>query len=113
MTREEAINNLEYLINSCVCREEIDKTCYELLDYLHDQEPHIVTIADYKNNPNVDKGGNLAVWRESRHFNGVAYHEDGWVVLNRDRVEGWFNSEVIRFWTSRPTDELRKETPWN
>lgn len=76
------------------------------------QEPHIVTIADYKNNPNVDKDGNLAVWRESRHFNGIAYHEDGWVVLNRDRVEGWFNTEVIRFWTSRPTDEQREATPW-
>lgn len=75
------------------------------------QEPHIVTIADYKDNPNVDKGGNLAVWRESRRFNGIAYYEDGWIVLNRDWAE-WFNSEVIRFWTSRPTDKQREATPW-
>lgn len=77
------------------------------------QEPHIVTIADYVNNPNVDKDGNLAVWRESRRLNGIAYHNDGWVILNRNRVEGWFNSEMIRFWTSRPTDEQREAIPWN
>ena len=69
-------------------------------------------MADYKNNPNVDKDGNLAVWRESRRFNGIAYHEDGWIVLNRDRVEGWFNSEAIRFWTSRPTDAQMEEVKW-
>lgn len=85
----------------------------ERIGKLKAQEPHIVTIADYKNNPNVDKDGNLAVWRESRHFNGVAYHEDGWIVLNRDRVEGWFNREVIRFWTSRPTDAQREATAWD
>ena len=44
MTREEAINKLEYLINSCVGREEIDQTCYELLDYLHTQEPRVMTL---------------------------------------------------------------------
>ena len=60
-----------------------------------------------------DKDGNLAVWRESRHLNGIAYHNDGWVILNRNRVEGWFNSEMIRFWTSRPTDVQREATPWN
>ena len=81
--------------------------------WLKAQEPHIVTIADYENNTIVDKDGNLAVWRESRHLNGIAYHNDGWVILNRDRVEGWFNSEMVRFWTSRPTDEQREATPWN
>lgn len=80
----------------------------DALALLKAQEPHIVTIADYENNPNVDKDGNLAVWRESRHLNGIAYHNDGWVILNRNRVEGWFNSEMIRFWTSRPTDEQRE-----
>ena len=77
------------------------------------QEPHIVTIADYENNPNVDKDGNLAVWRESRHLNGIAYYNDGWVILNRNRVEGWFNSEMIRFWTSRPTDEQMEKVKWD
>lgn len=85
----------------------------DALALLKAQEPHIVTIADYENNPIVDKDGNLAVWRESRHLNGIAYHNDGWVILNRNRVEGWFNSEMIRFWTSRPTDKQREAISWN
>lgn len=92
---------------------ELHEMYAEVIARMKAQEPHVVTIADYKNNPNVDKDGNLAVWRESRHFNGIAYHEDGWIVLNRDRVEGWFNSEVIRFWTSRPDEKRRAETPWD
>lgn len=84
----------------------------DALALLKAQDPRVVTLDDYENNPNVDKDGNLAVWRESRHFPGIAYHEDGWVVLNRNRVEGWFNSEAIRFWTSRPTDEQREAVKW-
>lgn len=91
------------------CDEKIIKDVYALLKT---QEPHIVTVADYENNPIVDKDGNLAVWQENRHLNGIAYHNDGWVILNRNRVEGWFNSEMIRFWTSRPTDEQREAIPW-
>ena len=92
---------------------ELHEMYTEAIALLKGRRAHVVTIADYMNNPNVDKDGNLAVWRESRHLNGIAYHEDGWVVLNRDRVEGWFNSEVIRFWTSRPSEEQREATPWN
>ena len=91
------------------CTTALSKDAIALLKA---QEPHIVTIADYENNPNMDKDGNLAVWRESRHLNGIAYHNDGWVILNRNRVEGWFNSEMIRFWTSRPTDAQREAVKW-
>ena len=118
--REWVIEGLEFTLqesgwdaNAAYDQELMIQVVTEAIALLKAQEPHIVTIADYKNNPNVDKDGNLAVWRESRHFNGIAYHEDGWIVLNRDRVEGWFNSEVIRFWTSRPTDEQREATPWD
>lgn len=91
------------------CQEQLRADAIALLKA---QEPHIVTIADYENNPIVDKDGNLAVWQENRPLNGIAYHNDGWVILNRNRVEGWFNSEMIRFWTSRPTDEQREAIPW-
>lgn len=84
----------------------------DALALLKAQEPHIVTIADYENNQNVDIVGNLAVWRESRRLNGIAYHSDGWEILNRNRVEGWFNSKMIRFWTSRPTEEQMKAVKW-
>lgn len=112
--REKAIRILEGNYKSFVLRHNGELiTVNELLALLKAQEPHIVKLDDYEDNPNVDKDGNLAVWRESRHFPGIAYHEDGWVVLNRNRVEGWFNSEAIRFWTSRPSDEAREATPWN
>ena len=122
MTREEIIEGVKGCVGmyygfrcgecsygpySSDCVESLHRDVERLLKA---QEPHVVTLADYENNPNVDKDGNLAVWRESRHFNGIAYHEDGWIVLNRERVEGWFNSEVIRFWTSRPTPEQRWQT---
>ncbi len=126
VNRENVLKGLECCMSEHICRgcpyREKDeckvggyyysRAVEDAIALLKEQEPHVITIADYKNNPNVDKDGNLAVWRESRHFNGIAYHEDGWVVLNRDRVEGWFNTEVIRFWTSRPTDEQREATPW-
>jgi hypothetical protein len=120
--RARVINGLENCLSvggcdeGCPYHDDIDTTCSDCLadalKLLKAQEPHVVTIADYENNPNVDKDGNLAVWRESRHLNGIAYHNDGWVILNRNRVEGWFNSEMIRFWTSRPTDEQRGATQW-
>lgn len=39
MTREEAIDKLERIINSPVGREEIDETCYEVMKYLAAQKP--------------------------------------------------------------------------
>ena len=93
----------------------MQETLEVLADYANKvkaQEPHVVTIADYENNPNVDKFGNLPVWRESRQFPGVAHYEDGWGVLKRDRAEGWFNNQRIRFWTSRPTEEQMKAVKW-
>lgn len=110
MTNQEAIAILGEL-EKCYMGGIVD-AIYLAIEALKSQEPHIVTIADYENNPIVDKDGNLAVWRESRHLNGIAYHNDGWEILNRNRVEGWFNSEMIRFWTSRPTDEQREKVKW-
>ena len=46
MTREEAINKLEYLINSPVGREEIDETCYEVMRYLSAQTPRVIRWQD-------------------------------------------------------------------
>lgn len=111
----------DYKCNDCPYQDDggAEDGCYsdelkaDALALLKAQEPHIVTIADYENNPNVDKDENLAVWRESRHLNGIAYHNDGWVILNRNRVEGWFNSEMIRFWTSCPTEAEREAVKWN
>ena len=108
----DCVNAVDGLTNVQWVLAELD-ILKDALALLKAQEPHIVTIADYENNPNVDKDGNLAVWRESRHLNGIAYHNDGWVILNRNRVEGWFNSEMIRFWTSRPTDEQMEKVKWD
>lgn len=92
--------------------EEIENTCANAARLLEKQIPHIVTIADFIDNPDVDESGNLPVWRESRSFNGIACDLDGWTVLNRNRAEGWFNSSIIRFWTGQPSEEQSKAVPW-
>lgn len=91
---------------------EIENTCAKAAVLLEKQVPHIITIQDFINNPDVDEDGNLPAWREIRRSPGIAYDRDGWVVLNRNRAEGWFNSSVIRFWTCPPTKEQSEAVPW-
>lgn len=115
MTREEAINKLEYLINSPVGREEIDETCYEVMDYLSAQEPRVMTLDELSEKTDV--------WFESLVYDTIApalssgSYDDGTVGLMTLEEESFYMDEADygtkwRCWTSRPTDEQREATPW-
>lgn len=122
MTREEAINKLEYLINSPVGREEIDETCYEVMDYLSAQEPRVMTLEEVKQHNNQDG----CVWFEQPTYNADA----AFVIQDEDYTEiispyilgkpinhgYWSNSNYNkkwRCWTSRPTDAQRDAVKWD
>ena len=121
MTREEAINKLEHLINSPVGREEIDETCYEVMKYLVAQKPRVMTWAEAQ--ANVNEGPFIIF--EVRDSTGS---EVDFGVLVGDFYEmseksvltvadfGMMKGDYgkrFRLWTSRPTDEQMEATPWN
>jgi hypothetical protein len=121
MTREEAINKLKYLINSPVGREEIDETCYEVMEYLSAQAPRVMTWEEAQ--ANVNEGPFIIM--EVRDSTGT---EIDYGVLVGDSYEmsegslltvcnfGLLKDDYgkrFRCWTSRPDDKRRAETPWN
>ena len=76
----------------------------ERIGKLKAQEPRVMTLEDFENNPNVDQYGCLPCWMEYRE-------EPKW--------DGWAEATVHtcveygrRPWTSRPTDEQREAVKW-
>lgn len=120
MTREEAINKLEYLINSPVGREEIDETCYEVMKYLSMQKPRLLTLEEV-----------LALNPDTPIYFQHKSGESGWDIyrgieddITCDIVTGslwaqgdyWYQNEYGKSfvcWTSRPTAAEMEATPWN
>lgn len=83
MTREEAINKLEHLINSPVGREEIDETCYEVMKYLSTQKP-VAVIPAVKKDGELLHEGNCPVcgmkldWFYNGNYCGCCGQEVKW-----------------------------------
>ena len=125
MTREEAINKLEYLINSPVGREEIDETCYEVMDYLSAQEPRVMTLEKVRNLTR------FPVWLDVKSTHKDLYR--GWVLaymvqkgmgITGERLGmadpsgrmHWYKLDDYgrkwRVWDSVPHDEQREAVKW-
>ena len=115
MTREEAINKLEHLINSPVGREEIDETCYEVMKYLSAQEPRVMaaTEAYTADCVYIEFGGVITpAIRTSNERNGYRESYFATQQLGGDWMR-WDDYGITwRCWTSRPTDAQREVTPW-
>lgn len=83
----------------------------DALALLKEQEPRVMTLHDWEAN-HVAKMPVWVEWRESARGECADYEKaDGWAILNVDE----FVDAVCfggRCWTSRPTDEQRKATPW-
>lgn len=69
------------------------------------QEPRVITIADFENNHDLDDLGYLNAWVDYKDGNLC-----GWATICLKDVGEFV--DVRRYWTSRPTDEMRRETPW-
>ena len=85
------------------CQENMIRAALALL---REQEPRVVTTADFENNPNLDDGGHLNVWEEYK--DGARY---GWNTINVNDVRAF--TDLRRYWTSRPTEEQRKAVAWD
>lgn len=93
----------------CPYRSETHENCLDTaikdaLALLKAQEPRVMTLEDFENNPSVDQYGCLPCWMEYRE-------EPKW--------DGWAEATVHtcvehgrRPWTSRPTDEQREAEKW-
>ena len=77
----------------------------DALALLKGQEARVVTTADFENNPGLDDGGHLNVWEEYK--DGTRYR---WNTINVNDVRAF--TDIHRYWTSRPTPEQMRDTPW-
>ena len=91
---------------SCQWKDLFDDT----LTLLKKKQARLMTEDDFAYNPQLGENGLLPAWVEHRQINGVAHNADGWQVINREWVTGYWDR---RFWTSIPTEKQRKETPWD
>lgn len=115
--REKVIKGLECCMSDKLCNSPCpykgqcddggyyySKAIEDAIELLKAQEPRVMTLEDFENNPNVDQYGCLPCWMEYRE-------EPKW--------DGWAEATVHtcveygrRPWTSRPTDEQREAEPW-
>lgn len=76
----------------------------ERIGKLKAQEPRVVTESDFDG---ADEYGYIPVWTEEK--DGDMY----WECIPKAAIVAPDGIEVLRYWTSRPTDEQREKEPWN
>ena len=107
MIREQAISVLEARLMSddvIYVREFSYAEALEMaIEALKAQEPRIVTEADFEN---ADEAGFIPAWCEEKDT-GEVYCECIPIGALEDAKFGH-----VRWWTSRPSDEVRRTTPW-
>ena len=109
-------------------REEIDETCYEVMEYLAAQEPMVMTWRDVIGAALECK----PVYIEVKDSEDKERGDDRWAMLTQYKdsiangmiraMSSYVTSEVLfadwynksyRCWTSRPDEKTREATPWN
>ena len=82
-------------------------------ELLKAQEPRVLTDSDFADNSNIDSQGLLPAWIEYRR------DTDEWAEYWEEDADEWtsvritnYKGEGYRCWTSKPTDEQRRATPW-
>lgn len=81
-----------------------DKLMRDALSLLKEQEPRLLKEADFVE---ADGWGNIPAWFEHNPSLGIKTI-DGWGIIKRENLQ----DKTTRYWTSRPTAEQRKATPW-
>lgn len=89
----------------------------EALDKL---TPRLLTVDDFKDNPDVDAEGHLPCWveynargrEEMLELGILADGEDpnGWTFIRRGGLDE--RRDTQRYWTGRPDALLMRSTPW-
>ena len=122
MTNQEAIKELKGLINSCVGRKEIDWVCREVIEYLQKQEPRVMTLEEARETlhnedfvyfiEDIDSEM-LVGFRAGENY--LSLSNGGYMNLDDLDEDGELVTEYgkeFRFWTSRPSEQQRREVPW-
>lgn len=90
-------------------QDDLAKDIMELLKKQQPVEPKVLTKADFAENPQCDRNGNLPVWIERR----TGYC--GWTVTSAETMYTCMYAhgrQKFRYWTGKPTKEQREATPW-
>ena len=82
------------------CKDEL---MYDTMILLKMQKSRLVIESDFNG---ADEYGYIPVWTEEK--DGDMY----WECIPKIAITDLDGIEVLRYWTSRPTDEQRKAIPW-
>lgn len=74
---------------------------------LKEQEARLVTYDDFHSG-REDGGEAIPCWKETKS----PTRRSGWAVVVWGKVLADADNGVARYWTLRPTDEQRQQTPW-
>ena len=122
--REKVINGLEMLIETYGCRDVyymdckscvyngdphcVDSILGDAISLLKSQEPRLLTVDDFKDNPDVDICGYLPCWVEPNPHNDAATEKPGWGLVSVGQIGGVYH----RYWTGKPTQEQMEAAKW-
>ena len=95
-------NNAKLRLNSC------EAACRQAIKLLDAQEPRLLTAEDFHGNPDLDDGGGLPCWKEARKET----RRSGWAVICYGKWLADTEGGVARYWTRKPSEEQRRDTPW-
>lgn len=76
----------------------------DALELLKEQGPRLLKSDDFVE---ADGWGSIPAWFEHNPSLGIKTI-DGWGLVKRENLQ----DKTTRYWTSRPTDEQKKATPW-
>lgn len=106
------VTECPYRDDKCGCVHELAHDAGLLIsELLKAQEPHLITKADFADNPMIDDGGYLPAWVEfNREKYGDFFEEDadGWGCVNINKV----GNDMARYWTAKPSLKQMEATPW-
>ena len=78
-------------------------------ELLEPQKPRLLTVDDFKDNPDVDICGYLPCWVEPNPHGDAATEKPGWGLVSVGQIGGIYH----RHWTGKPTQEQMEATKWD
>ena len=82
------------------------ETIHWAIELLAPQEARLVTREDFERAPAYD--GVLPCWKENRK----PTRRNGWVAIVYGKALQDTETGMVRYWTSVPTEEQRREKAW-
>ena len=107
MTNETVIAILDNL-KKCYLGGIVDALDFAI-EAVKEQEARVMTLEEVKQWCEIHPHKQNPIWVEFQH----GYGTNGWRVgLVNSGLLAWCKDNEARCWTSRPSDEVRRATPW-